>query len=310
MLQNLLASTYQKHFQTPLPIESSPIKKGASGRTIIRMKAADTPSVIGIHYTHEREDNALHKPISDLLEGNGVSVPKILFSDLESNILLIEDIGGTDLLSLRDEAWEVREPYYQTTFTELAKLSTIDVPSGYDIMPAFTEETYRWEQEYFAEHFIGTHLGLDPKSILSHPKLVSLAHELGSSQPNLVHRDFQSQNLMVRDDQTYIIDFQGARLGHTEYDLASFIYDPYMKHPLNERKKLRSLWEKINGEPLNPDLMRKCALQRLMQALGAYGNIVHNQKNDWYAQHIVPASEMLLSLAEGSEYEEVLGIIK
>jgi len=310
MPQDILATAYQNHFKTDLEVSSFPIKKGASGRTIIRMETSETPSVIAIHYTDERDDNALHQPISGLLETNEVTVPKIHFSDLEAKILLVEDIGSTDLLSLKGTPWETRAPYYRATFTELAKISKTPVPEGYEIMPPFMEETYRWEQQYFAEHFLGTHLGLKYQSFLDNPTMITLAKELGANQPSLVHRDFQSQNLMLRGDQVYIIDFQGARLGHTEYDLASFIYDPYMKHSEEECEKLLSLWEEVSGHPLDPDLMRKCALQRLMQALGAYGNIVHNQKNDWYAQHITPAMEMLLLLAKDSEYEELLSVIK
>jgi len=287
MPQDTLISAYQNHFNTSNSVTCKPIKKGASGRTIIRMEADGKPSVIAVHYTFERKDNALHKPVSDLLEECGVTVPRILFSDLEKQVLLIEDIGGTDLLSLKDEAWSVREPYYRSVFEELARIAKITPPAESDLMPAFTEETYRWEQDYFASHFLGTHLGLSAEEFLSDSRITTLARELGAEQPDLVHRDFQSQNLMLRDGAVYVIDFQGARPGYVEYDLASFIYDPYMRHPLEERQKLRALWQEVSGRSLDDDLMRKCAMQRLMQALGAYGNM------------------MLLSLVKGTEYEEL-----
>ncbi len=307
MPQDILISAYQNHFQTTEAVTCNPIKKGASGRTIIRMETESTPSVIAIHYTFERQDNALHQPVSDLMEEHGVTVPEIIFADLDQQVLLVEDIGGTDLLSLKDEPWEVREPFYREVFTQLAKIAQISPPPNVDMMPAFTEETYRWEQDYFATHFLGKHLGLDASQFLQDERIIALAKELGSHQPDLVHRDFQSQNLMLRDSAVYVIDFQGARPGYVEYDLASFIYDPYMQHPLEERMKLRALWSEVSGRELDTVLMRKCAMQRLMQALGAYGNIVHNQKNDWYAQHMGPATEMLLSLVSGTEYEDLFG---
>ncbi len=303
-----LLTAYETHLGAPQPIDCLPIKKGASGRTIVRLQAAPAsavPSVIAIHYTFEREDNALHYPISLLLEQAGVQVPRILHADLESQILLVEDIGGNDLLDLRDEPWEVRLPYYRATFEQLARLSAVTPPTDTPMMPAFTAETYRWEQQYFATHFLGTHLGQDSAAFLADQRMEQLATELGARQPDLVHRDFQSQNLMLRDGGVYVIDFQGARPGYVEYDLASFIYDPYMRHPQEERESLLALWTEVSGRALQPDLLRHCAMQRLMQALGAYGNIVHNQGDDWYAQHIAPASEMLLTLVAGTEYEEL-----
>ena len=307
MPTELLVSNYRAHFSLSeeSQVDLLPIKKGASGRTIVRLSSEGAPPVIAIHYTFERDDNALHYPISEFLEKTGVLVPKIYFADLDLQVLLVEDIGKVDLLSLRQRAWEEREPLYRETFTQLARISQAEIPSSLEIMPPFTESTYQWEQEYFAEHFIGTHLGKDPSLILNNSLMRKLSRRLGEAQPDLVHRDFQSQNLMIREGEVYVIDFQGARKGYCEYDLASFIYDPYMKHPLEEREKLRELWSEVSGRVLDSDLMRDCALQRLMQALGAYGNIVHNQKNDWYAQHIDPAVEMLLSLTEGTEYESL-----
>jgi len=302
---DLLISCYQALFQMDAPVMSQPIKKGASGRTIIRLSSDIAPSVIAIHYTFERADNALHKPVSDLLEQQGVQVPQILYADLERQVLLVEDIGGTDFLSLKEEPWSVREPYYRAVLTQLAQIAQIAPPAGGEMMPPFTEETYRWEQDYFATHYVGTHLGKDALRFLEDERMCALASELGAHQPDLVHRDFQSQNLMLRDGEVYVIDFQGARPGYVEYDLASFIYDPYMKHPLSERMALRALWTEVSGRALDVSLIRRCALQRLMQALGAYGNIVHNQQNDWYAQHMEPASDMLLSLTAETEYEDL-----
>lgn len=300
-----LEKAYRAHFSLPETeaLVVSAIKKGASGRTIVKIQGDTTPEVIAIHYTFDRDDNALHKPISDLLENAGVRVPHILLADLDTQVLLVEYIGNQDFLSLKEQPFSERLPYYREVFTQLAKLSRVAVPAGYDIMPPFTAETYRWEQEYFATHYLGTHLGKDVEAFLGHPLITELELSLGSHQPDLVHRDFQSQNLMLRNGEVYVIDFQGARLGYQEYDIASFIYDPYMQHSFAECERLLALWEEVSGGPLNSKLLLQCAMQRLMQALGAYGNIVYNQKDDWYAQHMVPASEMLLALTKETEYE-------
>lgn len=307
MSVEILEEIYRTQFKIEpiLKVKNDPIKKGASGRTITRLKAENAPACIGIHYTDARSDNAFHKPISDFLEDTGVRVPRILFADLEAGILLVEDVGHRDLLSLKGLSWEERESYYRSTFRELSKISRATPPEGLEMMEPFTEETYLWEQGYFAEHFVGTHLGKDAEGFLANPLIRALATELGAQQPDLVHRDFQSQNLMLNAEEVVVIDFQGARKGYVEYDLASFIYDPYMRHPREERDKLRVLWSEESGRALDSQLIRRCALQRLMQALGAYGNIVYNQKNDWYAQHMEPAVEMLLSLSEDNEYQDV-----
>lgn len=173
-------------------------------------------------------------------------------------------------------------------------------------MPPFTEQTYEWEQSYFCDHFVGDYLGEDAESLRESEVLIALATRLGKSHRHLVHRDLQSQNIILHDDKSFLIDFQGMRWGHQEYDLASFIYDPYMDHSAEERARLLDLWEDITEERPISQLFRDCAVQRLMQALGAYGNIVENFHNDWYRTYIPTAVRLLKEVIADSEFEDVL----
>jgi hypothetical protein len=121
-----------------------------------------------------------------------------------------------------------------------------------------------------------------------------------------VHRDFQSQNLMIKDDKVWLIDFQGLRRGRQEYDLASLIFDPYMDHNEQEREALLALWEEIADERPLETLFHECAAQRLMQALGAYGNIVKNRGDEWYRPHIATAARLLGVVTRGTPLEAPL----
>ncbi|MEC8941128.1 MAG: phosphotransferase, partial [Verrucomicrobiota bacterium] len=160
-----------------------------------------------------------------------------------------------------------------------------------------------WEQDYFIENLVEKHLGLDGTELRNNEDLIRLRENLGSSHRNLVHRDFQSQNIILHDGKAWLIDFQGLRLGRQEYDLASLLYDPYLDHSEEEQEKLLDLWEDIAEERPVPELLRDCATQRLMQALGAYANILHEQHIDWYAQHIPPGAKLLLSQVQNTMLE-------
>ena len=87
-----------------------------------------------------------------------------------------------------------------------------------------------------------------------------------------------------------------------------------MRETKEERDKLIDLWEDITEERPSDDILLKCATQRLMQALGAYGNLVENKSTEWYAQHIPIAAKMLRELVEGTDLAEpilpVLDLIK
>jgi len=283
-----------------------PIKKGASGRTIIRLCPEGHPDYIGIYYTLDRADNANFLPVAHFLTNAGVKVPEVIYDNMGRQLAIVEDLGNEDLLSKKELSFEERLPLYRKAFEQLDKLYYTRAPKDFELQPEFDEALYRWEQEYFFEHFVGTHLGQDPSELEQDSVLQGLAKRLGASAPHLVHRDFQSQNLMVKDNDIYLIDFQGLRRGRQEYDLASLIYDPYLNHSEDEVAKLLELWEEVSEEEPIAPILADCATQRLMQAIGAFANIVHHQGDDWYAEHIKTGCQMLKRVIKGTPQEEVL----
>lgn len=286
-----------------------PITKGASGRTIIRLKPEGFPTYIGIHYTLERADNANYLPVAEFLTNAKLNVPHVLYDNVGRCCALVEDLGDQDLLSMRDEPWEVREPIYRSTFRQLDKLFYTRPPKDLEFQPAFDTDMYVWEQEYFYDYLAETYLGMshgETQALRNDPALKKMAESLGASSRHLVHRDFQSQNIITKEGKAYLIDFQGMRRGRQEYDLASLIYDPYMNHSADEREKLLDIWEDVTEERPLDEMLKMCAIQRLMQALGAYGNLVSNKNDEWFAPHIPTAANLLRELVTGTEYADAL----
>lgn len=288
------------------PITMIPIKRGASGRTIARVKTPVHDNFIGIYWTDEREDNAQFVPIAEFLKKARFNVPEILYDRSQYNVALVEDLGEVDLLSMKDKPFKERLPFYRSALEQVDRLFYAKVPVDLELMPPFDADLYRWEQRYFFDHFIEDFLKESPVALEKDEAFNEMAAKLGASHKHLVHRDFQSQNLLIKDGILYMIDFQGLRRGRQEYDLASLIFDPYMDHSEDEREQLLDLWEDISDERPETSLFHKCAAQRLMQALGAFGNIVTNKSDDWYRQHIPVAVKSLLFVTKGTEIEDAL----
>jgi len=283
-----------------------PIKRGASGRTIVRVKTEVSEPFIGIHWTDERPDNEFFVPVARFLRKARLRVPEILHDHSRYRVALVEDLGDVDLLSMKDKPFAERLPYYRSALEQVDKLFYAKLPKDFELMPPFDAGMYRWEQEYFFEGYVEGLLGLDTAALRKSAELQSLAGRLGTGARHLVHRDFQSQNLLVKDDKVWMIDFQGMRRGRQEYDLASLVYDPYLNHTADEREALLELWEDIADERPEPTLFRECATQRLMQALGAYGHILQNRGDEWYRPHAAIAAKLLSETVTGSPLERVL----
>lgn len=283
-----------------------PIKRGASGRTIVRVKTPNHEPFIGVHWNEEREDNSQFVPVANFLKQAKIRVPAIIHDRSRYRVALVEDLGNTDLLSLKSKPFAERLPYYRSAFEQVDRLFYVKPAKDFHLMPPFDAAMYRWEQNYFFEHLVEDFLGLDADSLRKHQAFLDLSERLGTVSRHLVHRDFQSQNLLIKDDKVWLIDFQGLRRGRQEYDLASLIFDPYLDHSENEREQLLTLWEEIADERPLETLFHECAAQRLMQALGAYGNIVKNRGDEWYRPHIATAARLLGVVTSGTALEAPL----
>jgi N-acetylmuramate 1-kinase len=295
-------------------IRLEPIKRGASGRTIVRVKTPVHEPFIGIHWNEEREDNSQFIPVAHFLKQAKLRVPSIIHERARHRVVLVEDLGDVDLLSMKDRPFKERLPYYKSAFEQVDKLFYAKPAKDFHLMPPFDAALYRWEQEYFFEFMVEDFLGMDASGLRSDPVFKNLAERLGTVARHLVHRDFQSQNLLIKDEKVWLIDFQGLRRGRQEYDLASLIFDPYLDHSAEQREELLSMWEDIADERPSETLFHECAAQRLMQALGAYGNIVKNRGDEWYRPHIATAARLLGEVTTGTALESplapVLGAIR
>ncbi len=145
-------------------------------------------------------------------------------------------------------------------------------------MPGFDSGLYRWERDYFRENFVEGVCGIRFDGSFEsglEGELSSLADRLSGTKPSLVHRDLQSQNVMIRDGEPYLIDFQGMRFGSLFYDLGSLINDPYVEFSDGEIDELLSFYYGLGERDFEwsafQDLFWEASAQRLMQALGAYG---------------------------------------
>jgi len=289
-----------------VPVILEPIQRGASGRTIVRVRSEGHEPFIGIHYTDEREDNENFVPVGRFLRKARLNVPEVLRNNPSRRVCLIQDLGGMHLLDLKGRPFEEREPYYRSALEQLDRLFYIRTQADFEFMPPFDESLYRWEQEYCFEYFVEGLLGMDAAPLREDPAFADLASKLGASHRHLVHRDFQSQNIMIHEDKAWLIDFQGMRRGRQEYDIASLVYDPYMDHDAEERERLLDLWEDIAEDRPEESLLNICATQRLMQALGAFGNIIMNRRDGWYRQHVAVAASHLRGLVAGTDLEDSL----
>ncbi len=285
-------------------IKIRPIEKGGSDRKFYRIHADQ--ALILVKYNLEREENRHYVQIAQFLTKNGIRVPKIYFHDPAEGLIWIEDLGERDLYSYQHESWLVRRAFYESALDQIVKLHSLPESVCVEMkehLPAeFNAALYRWEQKYFFQNCLGRYFSVSEskrKELAALPALREIAKHLASLPRVLVHRDFQSQNIIMRNGQAYLIDFQGMRPGLAEYDLASFFTIRMSSFRDAERAELVAYYRGRrleNESTIDGDFdlkLRLCAMQRLMQALGAYGflGLVKGQKH--FLQYIPNALRSL-----------------
>jgi len=291
------------------PLALEPLEKGGSDRKFYRVKSPVPPALIYVQYGQQREENRHYVEIGAFLERNGVRVPKMYHHELDAGRIWMEDLGELDLWSFRQEPWSVRKPLYEATLREVLTLHR--VRSGIEtealgLQPAFDERLYVWEQDYFLQNCLGRHFGIEQERLGAIRETMGrLASQLAELPRVLVHRDFQSQNIVIRDGAPCLIDFQGMRFGLPQYDLASILLDPYVELSASERGELLDFYcaelTARGGQP-GADFVQVyalCAAQRLMQALGAYGFLGHEKGRAEFLAHIPIALPRLQQVLGG-----------
>lgn len=281
-------------------VRITPIEKGGSDRKFYRLKCSPDQSLILVKYNLEREENRHYVRIAEFLAQHGIRAPRIYYHDSAEGLIWIEDLGEEDLFSHRDESWLVRRSFYESALDQAAKLHQLPEEVCFGLksnLPAeFNAALYRWEQQYFFENCLGRYFHIDEDRVAllgKLPALDQIALKLDRLPRTLVHRDFQSQNIIVRNGSAYLIDFQGMRPGLAQYDIASLLYDPYVDLSNQEREELLQHYccGAITAD--FRDTLRLCAMQRLMQALGAYGFLGLVKEHKHFLQYIPKAISSL-----------------
>jgi N-acetylmuramate 1-kinase len=288
-------------------IEIARIEKGGSERNFYRVRCPGEQSLILVKYNLAHAENRHYVRIAQFLAQHGIHAPKIYFHDADEGLIWIEDLGESDLFSFRDESWLVRAAFYRSAIDEMAKLHNLP-PRDWatlrgEMPPEFNAGLYRWEQHYFFENCLNRIFHVPDEGrrhLASLAGLKGIAERLAALPRVLVHRDFQSQNVIIRNAQAHLIDFQGMRPGLAQYDLASLLFDPYVRLHASERDEIRCYYLEQHGFTKKAassfaEILRLCAMQRLMQALGAYGFLGLARGNRHFLAH-VPAA--LASLRE------------
>ncbi len=259
-----------------------PLAGDASTRRFYRLSSPHGETRVLMDYGAPFEGQTDDARLSLLFREAGLPVAAIEQAAPEPGCLILADLGDRTLeqeLRGRDRAGT--EALYAAAIdlaVEIAvrgteALERSDRAQG----PSLDAARFRFEMDFFLEHYAGSLRGVRPAPPGLRAALHALAEAAAAPGPKvLCHRDFHSRNLMVLPDGSMaMVDIQDARWGPDSYDLASLLRDAYVdiEDALADRMRERYRTSLPAPPPAEAFAVRYriVAAERMIKALGTFG---------------------------------------
>jgi len=260
----------------------------------------------------DQNDEPTFLKLQRVLHAEKVRVPLIHDKELTTGYILEEDLGDVTFLKEISQIDKLDQEYdfYHKAIDLMASIHKIDVKKYKDesfTKLAFDTEKLFAEMEFTKKYFLKAYLGLDVSSSAVeklYAKLYEMCFMISSEPRALVHRDYHSRNLMIKDGEQIVIDFQDARMGTPLYDLVSLLEDCYYLIDEENKKRLIQYYYNTYFKQFDPSknfeqfkfLYDMMAIQRVFKAIGSFAYIYADRKDLRYIKYIGFAFEKLRSL--------------
>ena len=287
----------------------------ASGSSRIYYRISTEKDTYIATYNSNIEENIAFLNFSKHFKGTNIPVPEIISVNDEKDCYIQSDLGDTSLFDYIQNC--VKNNSYDECTIKLYKQSISHLVDfqikghkelDYSVAfpsPAFDRNSVIDDLNYFKYYFLKVNDEIDFNESRLNADFQSIADFIMEAPSDFfMYRDFQSRNIMIKDNSSYFIDYQGGRKGPLQYDIISLLYQVKAQLPNDLRNELLSHYKNalsryVNVEEVKFDKYYNVfILLRLLQVLGAYGFRGLIQKKRHFIESIPFALKELISLRD------------
>ena len=324
-IQNILAELTRSINETP--VEILPIAASGSARKYYRI-VTEKRTLIGT-YSENTEENEAFLAFSKHFHDLGLNVPEVFAVNEKKACYLQSDFGDDNLFAhvqkslIAGGLGENVIQLYKQALKHLVKFQCVghqglDYRKAYPT-PSFDRQAILDDLNYFKYYFVKPHEEIDFNETRLGKDFEAFADFVSQAPCDFfMYRDFQSRNIMVKDNELYFIDFQGGRKGPLNYDVVSLLYQVKAQIPQAVRDELVQYYKEELKQFVNPDEVKFDLYQpyfvylRLLQVLGAYGFRGLIQKKSHFIESIPYALKELKNWNENhplNDYPELQHVL-
>ena len=241
------------------------LRQEASDRKYYRIKADNVSYVLADNFD-KTDQSANFLYASKILKNCSVNVPEVLAFSEDLRFLLLQDLGDKSL----DTDNEFKdEKILEMALEQLSKIYFSDQ----DVLRSATKESLLIQTNSFIDFCKENKLSNDELKALENLRN-NLVQNLLNQQFIPTHNDFERRNLMMFEENLFVIDFQDLNMGPVGIDLASIMYEHSYEYPkvlIDDllEKHLKNNGLKASSEELKNMIMHALA-HRSMRIVGAF----------------------------------------
>ncbi|MGL1932036.1 MAG: phosphotransferase [Desulfotalea sp.] len=236
------------------------------------------------------------------LQRLGVAVPQLVDWHEDSGLVLFEDLGD---VRLHDIAHSTKgKDMYRLAIKDLVGMNC---KCGDGLNEEWCGEWKKYNTDFMNEKESGYFLWAFWRDLLGNdiPKEVAveckkMAEVVAKFDTDFfLHQDFQSRNIMIKNDIPRIIDFQGGKKGPIGYDIASLLNDPYVGLDDTFKTELLELYWQESKSFTNQSFddfqyqYKYLSCQRSLQIIGAFSFLSQVKKKMFFQEFIMPSLKQL-----------------
>ena len=268
--------------------------------------------------------------VAKILRDNNVHAPKVYHADFQKGYALLEDFGdttfgkavrdGADMLSLYEKAIDVLLHLSSTTGTSSVEHVTCE--SWQDYLSLFTD----WYMPHAKNHATHTADRRRFRVIIK-----NLYTPLMQSPMAVMMGDYHCDNLMLLSEPQDLkaqqkipdsiddvgvldfqdtLDFQGALIGPSTFDLARFIYDVRIPQSENIRnlltQRFMTPWLNSDKEEGIRQSLRVASLFHMLRLIGVLHRLAYRDGKTNFLEYIPTAWQYFLPMLENWQEAEEL----
>lgn len=293
-----------------------PLPRSGSDRRYFRIFDGEK-TVIGT-YNKDREENDAFVGFTKHFISKQLHVPEVFSYMPERYIYFQSDLGDLNLYTWLHSRSDISDfnnetkALYKKILDRLILFQTRGIDGlNLDLCyphKSFDRQSMMWDMNYYKYMLLKLLAVPFREQNLEHDFNILTDYLMEAGQEYFLYRDFQTANIMLKDEEPWFIDYQGGRKGAPQYDVASLLNDAKIPMKQENRDELMEYYLEKFCTVTNEDKQKfrgyysGFSMIRLMQALGAFGFRGLYEKKPTFTETLVPAVFLLQNIASTAAF--------